>query len=196
MSRWDRVWCVTPYAALTPDVAWLSVGLGPKFYAIPQHQGCLEEGQVSKTSPICCATAVSIRRRSMSKSIYPDSPPLPCPGRGDSHEVRHHYGLSGRGLRRIPAATRLDNVKQHVRSCRFTLSIRAIYRPGGREHTQILLSKEAFMSSGSEMRQRSESVRLRLTPEEYAMIGKRAEECSMTASAFLRATAHRVVIQI
>jgi len=54
---------------------------------------------------------------------------------------------------------------------------------------QNLLSKEAFMSSGSEMRQRSESVRLRLTPEEYAMIGKRAEECGLTVSAFLRATA-------
>jgi hypothetical protein len=45
------------------------------------------------------------------------------------------------------------------------------------------------MRSGSEIRQRSESVRLRLTREEYAMIGKRAEECGMTVSAFLRATA-------
>jgi hypothetical protein len=54
---------------------------------------------------------------------------------------------------------------------------------------QILSNREAFMSSGSETRQRSESVRLRLTPEEYALIGRRAEECGMTASAFLRATA-------
>jgi len=45
------------------------------------------------------------------------------------------------------------------------------------------------MSRGTETRQRSESVRLRLTPEEYAMIGMRAEECGMTVSAFLRATA-------
>jgi uncharacterized protein (DUF1778 family) len=45
------------------------------------------------------------------------------------------------------------------------------------------------MSSGSDVRQRSESVRLRLTPEEYVLIGRRAEECGMTVSAFLRATA-------
>jgi hypothetical protein len=54
---------------------------------------------------------------------------------------------------------------------------------------QILSNREEFMSSGSEMRQRSESVRLRLTPEEYTYIGKRAEECGMTVSAFLRAVA-------
>ena len=45
------------------------------------------------------------------------------------------------------------------------------------------------MTSGSENRQRSESVRLRLSPEEYADIVGRAQDCGLTISAFLRAAA-------
>jgi hypothetical protein len=45
------------------------------------------------------------------------------------------------------------------------------------------------MTSGSEQRQRSVSVRVRLSPDEHALIIDKANECGLTLSAFLRAAA-------